>query len=135
MNRINPLYLALLLVAILLMVIFKLSSAKSELLEAKEEYKSTLALVDELSALKKVYADKNKIKRDLKRVLGNSVLKNAQIEQHATKSSITISSKSMDIKALNYLMGKILNSSYNITSLSIKKLSDEKVSLQMEIKW
>ncbi len=135
MNRINPLYLALLLVVIVLMVVFKLSNAKSELLEAKEEYKTTLALVDELSALKKVYADKNRIKKDLKKVLANGVLKNAQIEQHATKSSITLSSKSIDMKALNYLMGKILNSSYNITSLSLKKLSDEKVSLQMEIKW
>ncbi len=135
MNRINPLYLALLLVVVLLMVMFKLSGAKSELLQAKEEYKDTATLVKELSTLKAVYTDKSKISRDMKRLLGNTVLKNAQIQEHTTKSGISISSQSIDAKALNYLMGKILNSSYNITSLSIKKLSDEKASVQMEIKW
>ncbi len=135
MNRINPLYLALLLVVVLLMLVFKVSNAKDELLEVKREYKSTLALVDELTALKKVYTDKNKVQKELKRVLNNSMMKNAQVQQHTTKRAMSLSSKSMDIKALNYLMGKILNSSYNITSLTIKKLSDEKVSLQMEITW
>jgi hypothetical protein len=41
----------------------------------------------------------------------------------------------MDKNTLNLLMGKILNASFNITSMQIKKLSDDKVSLDMEIKW
>ena len=135
MNRINPLYLALLLLFVLLMLVFKLENAKSELSEAKEEYKATAALVSELSGLKKVYADKKKVKKELVRVLNNPLLKKLDMQQHTTGSAMRIDIKSIDAKALNYLMGKVLNNSYNITALTIKRLSDEKASLQMEIKW
>ena len=51
------------------------------------------------------------------------------------KSSMLISSTSMEKNALNTLMGKILNGAYNISSLKIKKLSENSVSFEMEIKW
>ncbi len=125
MNRINPLYLGLLLVALLIFISLKLSGAKDELLMAKEAYKESAKLSLELSELKKVYTQK----------LNLSSLNSSDLVKKTTKSGMIISSSSMDIKLLNSLMSKVLNGAYNISELKIKKLSETKVSLYMEIKW
>ncbi len=135
MNRINPLHIGALLVAILLFSIFKLSSVKSELAEVKLDYKETEILATKLSGLKSVYADKKAVKKSLTRVLKLSSLRSANIEKKSKKNSVVLSCASMDKNALNALMGKLLNGAYQINSFKIKKLSESKVSLIMEIKW
>jgi len=135
MNRINPLHLGLLLIVILIFVIFKLNNAKVELLEAKESYKETLIVAKELTDLKKVYADKKKLKKTLQRILQLSSLRSAKIVKTSKKTYMILSSKSIDKKALNILMAKILNANFNLNSLKIKRLSEKKASLYMEIKW
>jgi len=135
MNRINPLHLGLLLIVILIFVIFKLNNAKVELLEAKESYKETLIVATELKDLKKVYADKKKLKKSLQRILQLSSLRSAKIVKTSKKTYMILSSKSIDKKALNTLMAKILNANFNLNSLKIKQLSEQKASLYMEIKW
>ncbi|PHS56725.1 MAG: hypothetical protein COB17_08450 [Sulfurimonas sp.] len=135
MNQINPIYLGLFLVVVLFLSVFKLDSQRISLNEERQNLKVTQKLVNELVALKDVYANKIKIKKELQRILNNPVLKASEIVKFFTNSSVKINSKSMDFNALNKLMGKILNASYNITSLKIKRLSDTKVSLSMVIKW
>ena len=135
MNRINPLYIALLLVGILLFLIVQLNGVKSDLNEVKEEYKTTKNMVSELRSLKNVYGNKEKVKKSLKRILNLSSLRSADIKQSSRKNGISFSSSSMDKKALDALMGKILNGAYNIEKFKVKKISDEKVSFEMEIKW
>ena len=135
MNRINPLYIALLLVGILLFLVVQLNGVKSDLNEVKEEYKTTKNMVSELRSLKNTYGNKEKVKKSLKRILNLSSLRSADIKQSSRKSGISFSSSSMDKKALDALMGKILNGAYNIEKFKVKKISDEKVSFEMEIKW
>ncbi len=135
MNRINPLYIGLLLVGVLLFLVVQLNSVKSDLSDVKEEYKTTKNMVGELRSLKNVYGNKEKVKKSLKRILNLSSLRSAEIKQSSRKSGISISSSNMDKKALDALMGKILNGSYNIENFKIKKINDEKVSFEMEIKW
>ncbi len=125
MNRINPLYVGFLLLALLLFLSFKLSSAKLELAQAKEDYKESAKLSSKLSELKKIYNKEFKL----------ASLKSNSLVQKKNKSGVIISSSSLDAKTLNALMGKLLNGAYNITTLKIKKLSDTKVSLHLEIKW
>lgn len=126
MNRVNPLYIALLLVFILVISIFKLSAAKSELDEVKLTYKETSALANELVSLKRAYKDSKKLK---------SIFRSLKVETKFKKHSLKVSSSSLDKRTLNNMMSKVLNGSFNITSLTIKKLSPQKVSFDMEIKW
>ena len=134
MNRVNPLYLGLLLLVILALSVFKLNSAKQELDEVKLSYKEISKIANELTSLKSVYNNKN-LEKSLQRLLKNNILKGTEIDARFKKNNAKISTKSIDKKALDFLMGKILNSTYNIVSLDIKKLSEEKASLKMEIKW
>ena len=135
MNRINPLYVGLLLILVVIFLAFKLGSIKSDLAEAKEEYAKTSQLAVGLSGLKSTYADRKKLKNSLHRILALSAVRQASILKDEKKSSVKLSAQSMDKKALNVLMGKLLNASYNITSMKIKRLSKERVSFKMEIKW
>lgn len=135
MNRINPLYAGAFLIFILLFMFFKLANAQDEYIEAKASYKETLSLANDLSGLKVVYADKNRAKKSLLKILRSATLTSADISQTMNKTSIKISSKGMNIKAMNFLMGKLLNATFQINSLKIKQLSEIRVSLDMEIKW
>ena len=135
MNQINPIYIGLLLVVFLFLSIFKLGEQRIELFDAKQSYKTTQKLTSELKDLKNIYSNRTKIKKELQGILNNPMLKASSLVNKFTNSGVKVSSKSMDLNALNKLMGKILNASYNISSFKIKKLSDTKVSLSMEIKW
>jgi len=135
MNRINPLHIILVLLLVLAIFIFKLSSAKEDLSVVKSELSKTVQLATELTGLQKVYADKKRVRNALKRVLKQHTLTSVNIEQKVTKSGIRLSSKMISLGALNSLMGKILNGSYKIASLKIRRLSDSTASIVLDIKW
>jgi len=135
MNQINPLQIGALLVVIIAFLFFKLDGVKSELVEATASYKESEKLAVEVSSLKAVYANKKKTKNAINRILAQGSLREASLDVKRNKKSIKISSKSIETKALNSLMGKILNGSYNVTTLKIKRLSETKASLDMEIQW
>jgi hypothetical protein len=135
MNRINPLHIGLLLVVILMFLVFNLSNTKSELAKAKVSYTQTAKLSTRLSGLKEVYDDKERIKSSLKRILEQSSLKSANIEQELKRTGIIISSEDVDINVLNFLMSKLLNGAYHISTLKITKHSKTNASFYLEITW
>lgn len=135
MNQINPLHIGALLGALIVFLFFKLHTVKDELIQADASYKISEKLAVEVSSLKSVYAKKKKTQKAITRILASSSLKEAELSVKRDKQSVKIDSKSISKKALNFLMGKILNGSYKVERLKIKRLSDKKASLKMEIKW
>jgi hypothetical protein len=125
MNRINPIYIIIFLFILLFGAILKLNSAKNELADVQKSYNESLELSTQLSQLKKVYKQKLRL---------NSYI-SSKVTQKKIKDGVAISSKHMDIKTLNSLMSKVLNTTYRITQLNIQRLDDTKVSFYMEIKW
>ena len=135
MSRVNPLHIALLLLMVIAFLLFKLEGLTEELQEAKALYRSSEKLAVELRALKSVYANSNKSRAAINRILSQRSLQSTKFDIKRTKKSIIIGAKSIETAALNSLMGKILNGSYNITQLKIDKRSDTKAALTMEIQW
>lgn len=135
MSRLNPLYIALLLVGVLLFMMMRLHSAQQELNQEKLLYSKTQLLADKIYGLKSTYFNKTKVQRSLNTILRRSLLRNANITKKVTNSSFLITSDNMNIRSLNFLMSKVLNGTYDIAQLKIRRLSDEKASLKMEIKW
>jgi predicted PurR-regulated permease PerM len=134
MNQINPLHILGLLLVVILFLFFKLSSVQEEIIEADKNFNKSEKLALDVSALKNTYADQRRIEKNLQKIFSNRLLQSANLTVKKLKKSIKVSTQSIDKRALDYLMGKILNDSYNITSLKIKQLSREKASLEMEIK-
>jgi hypothetical protein len=135
MNQINPLHIASLLLVATLFLFFKIGEVNDEINETKKSFLESEKLAVNLSALKHIYADKKKNQRSLEKILRHKSLQTADLKIHKEKKLTKISTQSISTKGLNYLMGKILNASFNITMLKIKKLSKDKASLEMEIKW
>jgi hypothetical protein len=135
MNQINPLHIASLLLITTLFLFFKIGEVNDAMNETKTSFLESEKLAVNLSTLKHIYADKKKNQKSLEKILMHRSLQNSNLKIQKQKKNIKISTKSIDTKSLNYLMGKILNASFNITMLKIKKLSKEKASLEMEIKW
>ncbi len=135
MNQINPLHIGGLLIVLIAFLLFSLSGVKEELSEAKSEFLVSKTLAIDLHTLKSVYSDKKKIRSNINRILSQSSIKAAKLSVKREKKFIKISAKNIDTLVLNTLMGKILNDSFNISMLKIKKLSETRASLEMEIKW
>lgn len=133
MNQINPLHIGGLLLVILIFSIFNLNGLKKELVESNATYKVSEILATDLKSLKDVYSNKQNIKSSIDRMLSQPLLKSANLLVRRSKTSVIISSKSMDMLALNALLGKVLNESYKIQSMKVTKLSETKASLKMEI--
>ncbi|MDB2562091.1 hypothetical protein N9X61_00655 [Sulfurimonas sp.] len=135
MKTVNPLHLIALLVMVLLFLFMQLSKVKDDLTQTKDTYTETLALTTSLKGLNDIYSDKNGVRKSIGIILKQHSLKSANIKQTIGKTSITLSSQSMDKIALNSFMSKILNGSYNVDKFTIKRLSDTKASFIMELKW
>jgi CRISPR/Cas system-associated protein Csx1 len=135
MNRVNPAHIAILLLAFMAFFTFKLSGAKAELANEQALYQETLDVSTQLKGLILAYGDKDSVKKSIKRVLDQSSLKSANIEEKTSASGVVLSAPSLDKIALDSLLSKILNGSYNVASLEIKRINDERASLEMEIKW
>ena len=135
MKRINPLHVGILLIVLLAFFTLKLSTLKKELKVQKKAYEEILQVSKELQGLKTVYADKVKVKKSLNRLLHQQVLKSANIEKKLNAKGVVLSAQSMTLRELNFFMGKILNGSYRIKELKIKRISKDKASLKLEIRW
>ena len=135
MRELNPLHIGALLLVVLIFGFFKLSGAKEELKNERMELKEMTKMAQELSTLKKVYGDKNKLLASLNRIVRQPSLKSADLKQKVHSHSVVITSQSMSAKQLRSLLTKVLNGTYNITQLSIQHKTNENVSLQMEIQW
>ena len=135
MNRINPIHIAALLIVLLFFTMLKLNAAKEELADTKESYAQTLVLAQKIKGLKSSYFNKTKVLKSINTLLRNGTVRSADITKKVTNSSILLTSDNMNIRSLNFLMGKILNGSYVISDLQIKRLTDKKASLKLEITW
>lgn len=135
MKFINPLYIGSFLISILIIGILSLNSAKSDLVEVKKSFLQSSKIASKLNGLKNAYANKTLMEKKLKKILAQRALKKTKINSEYKKNSVVIQSESIDKKALTFLISKILNSTYNVTKMKIKKLSESKGSIEMEIKW
>jgi len=133
MSRIHPLYIALFLIAFMIILGVKISQARTSLHEEKYEFQKASEISYEISKLKDIYDNKEKTLNSLGAVLKHPSLKDALLEQKVVAQKVYISSKGMKKNDLDFFISKLLNGSYAIVSLEIKAKNQEEASLKMEI--
>ncbi len=131
--KINPLYIALLLIVALLFVIYQLGSAKTELRESKSSLVKTETMAEETTALKRAWDNPKTSTSSLDRLLKAPQLKSANIQQTKKRGSVVLKSNKADRKATNYFFVKLFNGTYILKSFDIKRLDDESISFSVEI--
>jgi hypothetical protein len=133
MNKINPLYIIGFFIVLSLFVYYKTSQKKSELTQLQENYKTTKELALKLHALKKAYSSQNK--KILSRILKSSILQSTNLKVKDSKTKTKITAKMINKSALNYLINRIFNSTFNITKIDIRRVDNTHANLNMEISW
>jgi hypothetical protein len=135
MNRINPLYILALLVVVVFVLTYKIDEAKSEFRDNLLSLKESEDVAVKLSSLKTTYSDKTKTKQSLEKILRLPSIKALELDANFKKTSLKIHAKSIDKKGLNLLVSKLVNGSFIIDSMKVRRASESSAELSMEIKW
>lgn len=133
MKNVHPLQITALLLTLLLFLSFQLHRSHEALQKSNEHLMQTKKVALQLAELQSLYNNHEHTKAALQKIVRQSSLRDAKLSVVFDKTSMKISAKKISRKALKSLMGKILNTSYNIKKLTIKRLSKTAVSLDMEI--
>lgn len=131
--KINPLYIGLLLVALLITVMYQLSIAKQHLRESKVALVKVEEMADEIDGLKRAWDTPKTSLAALERVLKAPQLTSANIQTSQKRGYIVVTSKKADLKATNYFFAKLFNGAYILQKFKVKRLDDESVSFSIEI--
>lgn len=132
--KINPLYIALLLVMALLFSVYQLDASKQQLRDSKMSLIKVEEMAEEIDALKQAWDNPKTTTTALNRLLKSPQLKSANIQKVKKRGLIILSSKKADLKATNYFFVKLFNSAFILQKFSVKRLDDENVSFRVEIK-
>ena len=132
MKQINPLYIALFLIAVLIVVTVKLNGAIAMQKEVRAELEKSEVMAKRIVAFKKSWEVNDEMKKTLDRLLKRTA-RNTEIEYKEQHGSMVITAKKIKAKAAEYLLNKLFNGTYVIKTMSIKRLDSESASLEVEI--
>jgi len=132
--KINPLYIGLLLVMALVFVIYQLDKSKSQLRTSKVALQKVEAMAEEIDALKRTWDVPKSTSKAIERLINAPQLKSANIQRIKKRGKIVLSSKKANLKATNYFFVKLFNGAYILEKFEIKRLDEESVSFNVEIK-
>lgn len=122
-----------LLVLILVFVMVKLDSASQAQNEALSDLAKTEKMAKRITTLKRVWDKPKATKKELSQLLKARPLKGAQIIRKNQRGAVSLKAKSLNTYQMGYLLSKLFNGTYIIKSYRLKRLSEEKASLEMEI--
>ena len=132
--KINPLYIALLLVMALFFAVYQLDVSKQQLRDSKISLVKVEEMAQEINALKQAWDNPKTATTALNRILKSAQLKSANIQKTKKRGLIILSSKKANLKATNYFFVKLFNGAFILQKFSVKRLDDETVSFSVEIK-
>lgn len=121
MNRLNPLYIILLLLTIVFISFFSLSNEKSLYLEKVKETKMIEEKALEYKAMTSYWRNENFINKTVDEILKSSMFKNEQIIKTSSKDSIKIKIESSNPQVLDNFLNRVLNKQLIIKNLELDK--------------
>ena len=128
MNRLNPLYIVLLLFTVLFISFFSLINIKKVYSEKLEETNEIQIKAKEYNSLVSYWKNEEFIQKTLDEILKNPLFKNENIVKTETKESIKIRIETPNSQILDSFLNKILNK-----QLIIKKIELDKNYINLEI--
>lgn len=128
MKRLNPLYVILLFLTILIISIFSLNKEKNNFKEKSQEYSTFKIKAKEYKNLKEQWLNEKFVNETLDQILKNKMFSNQKILRATTKDLVKVRMESDDPKILDSFLNKILNK-----QLELKKLEIEKRFINLEI--
>jgi hypothetical protein len=133
MNQINPFYIIVLSIVIVVFLFFKISNLENSLNEAKKSFQETKKVAFELKAYKNAF---KKTKQNFKREIANKYwIKKNNIILNYIPNGVNIKANKLNLDILNKLSSRIFNGVYKIKSFNIQTKDNKTASLEMSLQW
>lgn len=121
MNKINPLYLILLMFTFVYISFEILSQTKENFIEKSKEYNSVKQKAKEFKELNNSWANKNRTIRTINQITNSPKFRKHKILKVETQKNIKLKIESMDSKVLNDFLNRVLNKQLIIDKLELQK--------------
>jgi uncharacterized protein YktA (UPF0223 family) len=128
MNRLNPLYIILLFITIVLLSFYSISNEKKAYYKKVEETKQLEIKALEFKNLVNAWTSEKYINSTLDEISKSQIFAKEQISKSVTKELIKIKIDSANPEILDIFLNKVLNK-----QLIIKKMQLDKNSINLEI--
>jgi len=135
MNRVNPLYILLILVALLGLLLYQSTKLDSTITMQEKRLTQLKNRAKEIATLKNYWGDKRVQKRRVQALINSPIIKRFIKKSINKKDGIKLSLANIDGVNANHIIDKIGNSFVKIGSLTIKKESKTKISMEVELKY
>jgi uncharacterized protein YneF (UPF0154 family) len=133
MNQINPFYIILLFVAIIVFLFVKISNFEDKLNDAKNSYQENKKIAIELKEYKDTF---KKAKSSFKKEIANKYwIKQNNIKLIYISNGVKIKAKKLKLEILNRLVSRIFNGIYKIKSFNIETKDNKTASFEMSLQW
>ncbi len=133
MNQINPLYLMALLMTILIFAGYQLEQAKEKQQQLHEKLSVIHQMGERTAVLKAHWENRSETQKRLQQLLNTTELYQSGIEVDFKAAAVSLSAKSANTSAVEYLINKVLNGTYTVTKLELKRLDGAHASLKLEL--
>jgi len=107
---------------------------KTALHEAQDNFHKTKEMVHHVVQLRQNWDNQKHTKNTLSRILKSSSLAHTEVTRRDKRGIIQLHSSSMDLKSASYLSSRLLNETFVIESMKIRRLNKEHVSFDAEIR-
>lgn len=121
MNKINPLYLILLMFTFVYISFEILSQTKENFIEKSNEYNSVKQKAKEFKELNNSWANKNRTIRTINQITNSPKFRKHKILKVETQKNIKLKIESIDSKVLNDFLNRVLNKQLIIDKLELQK--------------
>lgn len=131
MNKINPAFILIFFVVILLFALIKTDSLKKDILENQVTLSNVLAKAKEIGELKKRWDSKND-QRKVDSILSQPHL-SGKFETKKSQDRYIITANNLDKDAIDQAMKSFLNEPLKIKSFELDRVGDNNISFRLEI--
>jgi hypothetical protein len=132
-TRVNPLYLLLLAVTLIGVMGYRVHLAQLEQRQLSQSLQETRAMGVKIRQLKTVWFDGDQTRKRLDGLLKSAPLRSEAITMTRHRSHITLTAARIGAQKLDHLTGKLLNGTYEVRKMNIRRLDDTHASITVEV--
>ncbi|NPA64460.1 MAG: hypothetical protein GXO16_05755 [Epsilonproteobacteria bacterium] len=134
MNRINPLHIALLMVALFGFVIYQHLLLQKKITQKEQRVLQLQEIGKEIATLKNYWGDKRLQKRRIEEIINTPFIKKFVANTKQNRDRYKVWLKNIDAKNADRIADKIFNSFVKIGSFSIQREGKDKISMEVEFR-
>lgn len=135
MNRVNPLHILLVLIALLLLLMYQSVKLDNTITIQEKRVAELKDIAKEINTLKNYWGNKKIQKRRVLALINSPLIKKFLKNSVNKKDGIKINLHHIDGANTDRILNKIGNSFVKIDNLSIKKESKTAISMEVELRY